>query len=74
MCMCFRQETSRDSASVGYVWKILDSIIGSLVFREALVICITQWWKFPNRSQTVPNDAETEFRKRIEPAKETGHV
>ena len=28
----------------------------------------------PKRSQTIPNDAETGFRQRIEPTNETGHV
>ena len=74
MGMCYMQEVRRDSASVSYVWKIL--IFDHWVSRlsRALVLFITRRWKFPSRSQTILNDAETELRKIIEQTIETGHV
>ena len=74
MRMYYMQEARRASASISYVWKIPRFDRWATRLSRALVFFITRRWKSPNRSQIIPNDAETELRKRIEQTNETGHV
>ena len=69
--MCFVQETRRDFVSVSYVhWvtRVSRALVHCLLLGGGSSQTVTK------RSQTMPNDAETKFRKRTEPTNKTGHV
>ena len=78
MRMYFMQEARRDSVSVSYAWKNprfdhwVTRVSRALV--RFLLLGGGSSQTVPKRSERAPSGAETEFRKRIEPTNETGHV
>ena len=78
MRMCFMQEALRESVSVSYGWKHagIDHVVTcvSRVLSRFLSLGGGSSQTVPKRSQTIPNYAERELRKRSEPTNGTSHV